>query len=115
VLRFFQSLSIAVLLLASFAVNGAHGQCLLANPSFELGGTSGKVFGGWNQFGPVGSSSNATHGSVAARVSGPNLGGWDVAGYWQRLDCAPGESWSSRIFMLDAPAYLGPPEERRAE
>ena len=28
---------------------------------------------------------------------------------------APGESWSSRIFMLDAPAYLGPPEERRPE
>ena len=77
--------------------NGAHAQCILANPSFEIGGTSGKVFGGWNQFGPVGSSPNATHGSVAARVSGPNLGGWDVAGYWQRLDCAPGESWSVSV------------------
>ncbi len=80
-----------------FAANGAQGQCLLANPSFELGGSSGNVFGGWNQFGPVGSPPNATHGSVAARVSGPNLGGWDVAGYWQRLDCAPGESWSVSV------------------
>jgi 3'-5' exoribonuclease len=27
----------------------------------------------------------------------------------------PTESWSSRIFMIDAPAYLGPSEERRPE
>ncbi len=75
----------------------ALGQCMLANPSFELPGSLGAVFGGWNQFGPVGSSPNATHGAVAARVSGPNLGGWDVAGYWQSLDAVPGLRWSASV------------------
>jgi len=56
-------------------------QCILANPSFELAGAGGPVFGGWNQFGSVGSVSDATHGAMAARVSGPNGGGWDVSGY----------------------------------
>ncbi len=76
---------------------GANAQCLLANPSFELAGTGGAVFSGWNQFGPCGSTADATHGSVAARVSGPNLGGWDVAGYWQSFDTAPGERWLATV------------------
>jgi hypothetical protein len=72
-------------------------QCILANPSFELPGSGGATFGGWNQFGSVGSSEDATHGFRAARVSGPNAGGWDVSGYWQRLDTAPGERWSASV------------------
>ncbi len=68
-------------------------QCILANPSFELGGSGGAVFGGWNQFGVVGSVTDAVHGTRAARVSGPGGGGWGVSGYWQRLDSAPGERW----------------------
>ena len=75
----------------------AHSQCILANPSFELPGSYPAVFGGWNQFGAVGSTTEATHGAVAARVSGPNMGGWDVSGYWQRLDSAPGERWSASV------------------
>jgi hypothetical protein len=95
--RFNYCFSFAALFLALFAVNGAQGQCILANPSFEIGGSSGKVFGGWEQFGSFGSSTTATHGAVAARVSGPNLGDWKVSGYWQRLDSAPGESWSVSV------------------
>jgi hypothetical protein len=72
------------------------GYCILANPSFELPG-SGTVFGGWNQFGVVGSSAEATHGAVAAVVSGPDWGGWDVSGYWQGLDSAPSERWSASV------------------
>jgi len=34
---------------------------------------------------------------VAAKVSGPNLGGWDVAGYWQAFDSAPGEQWKATV------------------
>jgi flagellar hook capping protein FlgD len=68
-------------------------QCMLMNPSFEISGSSGAVFAGWNQFGVVGSSTAASHGSVAARVSGPNTGSWDVSGYWQGLDSAPGDTW----------------------
>ena len=71
----------------------AQGQCLLMNPSFEIAGSSGSVFAGWNQFGVVGSSSVASHGYVAARVSGPNTGNWDVSGFWQGLDSAPGDTW----------------------
>jgi len=74
-------------------------QCMLANPSFEIDGQSGAVFGGWNQFGPVGISTSAVHGARAARVSGPNTGGWDVAGLWQAQDCAPGEQWTAAGFV----------------
>ncbi len=73
------------------------GQCMLANPSFEIAGASGTRFAGWNQFGSVGSSPEATHGAVAARVSGRDLGGWDVSAYWQRLDSAAGEQWRASI------------------
>ncbi len=71
-------------------------QCLLANPSFEiLGGSS--AFASWNQFGVVGVSTSAPHGHYAVRVSGPNLGGWDVSGVWQQLDTAPGEQWEASV------------------
>ncbi|MBC8384121.1 MAG: hypothetical protein H8E57_01220, partial [Candidatus Cloacimonetes bacterium] len=75
-----------------FTTNAA-GQCILANPSFEISGSGGNVFGGWNQFGDVGSDSEAVHGYYAAKVSGPNYGGWDVSAFWQRLDCDVGEQW----------------------
>ncbi len=71
----------------------AASQCILANPSFEIGGSGGATFGGWNQFGVVGSVNDAIHGFKAARVSGPNYGDWDVSGYWQSQDCDPGEQW----------------------
>ncbi len=74
-------------------VGSAAGQCMLANPSFELGGSAGNVFGAWNQFGAVGAVATALHGARAARVSGPNGGGWGVSAFWQRLDSEPGERW----------------------
>ncbi len=67
-------------------------QCLLMNPSFEIAGSSGAVFAGWNQFGVVGSSSAASHGAVAARVTGPGSA-WGVSGFWQGLDSSPGDTW----------------------
>jgi hypothetical protein len=90
-------LVLVVLLLVALMAHTALGQCMLANPSFEISGTGGATFAGWNQFESVGSSANATHGSVAARVSGPNHGGWDVSGYWQPLDTAPGERWAASV------------------
>jgi hypothetical protein len=75
----------------------ALGQCILANPSFEMSGSGGQIFGGWNQFGSVGWSTDATHGAKAARVSGLNLGGWDVSAYWQSQDSAPGDRWSASV------------------
>jgi hypothetical protein len=72
---------------------------LLANPSFELNGTGGYVFAGWNQFGVVGSTSNASHGSQAARLTGPNIGDWAVSGVWQRFDTSPGEQWAASVVV----------------
>jgi hypothetical protein len=83
--------------LCLLAPQGATGQCILANPSFEIGGSGGNVFGGWEQFGVIGSASEATHGGVSALVIGPNWGGWDVSGYWQRFDTSPGERWTASV------------------
>jgi hypothetical protein len=71
----------------------AAAQCILANPSFELSGSGGAVFGWWNQFGTVGSIAEADHGQRAALVRGPGSGSWDVSAFWQPLDCSPGEQW----------------------
>ena len=79
--------------LAAFAPARTDAQCMLANPSFEIGGTSPSVFAGWNQFGAVGSVTTAKHGAVAARVSGPNTGNWHVSGYWQPQASAAGDRW----------------------
>lgn len=76
----------------------AHAQCILANPSFELGS------GGWNQFGNVGTVSEAVHGASAARVTGLNLGGWDVSGYWQQMDSEPGEQWEVTVHVQNSAA-----------
>lgn len=91
-------LALPALLLLPLAVpRPAHAQCMLANPSFELPGSAGSVFNGWNQFGSVGSTTTATHGAVAARVSGPSTGGWDVSGYWQNQDTVPGQRWKATV------------------
>jgi hypothetical protein len=77
----------------------AGAQCMLANPSFEISG-GGNQFGGWNQFGTVGSTLGAPHGDTAARVVGPNLGGFDVSAFWQPLEAAPGQRWSARVQVM---------------
>lgn len=86
-------------LLAVAGAASASAQCLLMNPSFEVAGSAGATFGGWNQFGSVGSSVTLAHGAVAARVSGPNSGGFDVSGYWQNLDTAPGQRWTASVVV----------------
>ncbi|MDO9695035.1 MAG: FlgD immunoglobulin-like domain containing protein [Candidatus Latescibacteria bacterium] len=86
--------ALAGLLLVSVLPCGpAFAQCILANPSFEIGGSGGATFGGWNQFGTVGSTSLSHHGARAARVIGPNQGSWDVSGFWQSQTSEPGEQW----------------------
>jgi hypothetical protein len=82
-----------LVLLIVVPLGSAHAQCILANPSFEITGSGGQVFRGWQQFGVVGSTSLSTHGSAAALVSGPDLGGWDVSAFWQAQDSYPGEQW----------------------
>lgn len=88
------ALALAMAGLVEIAPRDARAQCMLANPSFEIGGQSGAVFGGWSQFGPVGTSTAAVHGALAARVSGPNTGGWDVSAFWQAQTSAPGDRWA---------------------
>jgi len=91
-------LAMLVLLPGVILSGVAHGQCILANPSFELGS------GGWNQFGDVGTVSVAAHGSSAARVTGPDYGGWDVSGYWQEMDSEPGEQWEVTVYVQNSPS-----------
>jgi len=91
------ALSLALAILFAVAATPAAAQCILANPSFEMTGQGGQVFGGWNQFGPVGSTGQADHGQLAARVTGPDQGGWDVAAFWQPLDTEPGEPWEVSV------------------
>ena len=93
-----------LVLLSVIPAAEAPAQCILTNPSFEIGGSGGAVFGGWNQFGVIGSTTDATHGSLAARVTGPNWGGWDVSAYWQRLDSEPGEQWEVSVQVAHSPA-----------
>lgn len=98
----------AAMLMLGLASGHSHAQCLLANPSFELPG-SGTTFGGWNQFGPTFLSTAPSHGQRAARVMGPNNGLWDVSGFWQQLDTAPGQRWvaSSRAWNSSAKPLSG--------
>jgi hypothetical protein len=91
--------AIALVLCALAGADRAVAQCTPMNPSFEIGGT-GTVFAGWSQFGTVGPSADAVHGSVAAKLSGPNTGSWDVSGLWQQLDCAVGEQWAGSVYVM---------------
>lgn len=97
--RTLAALALALLLPLADGGTTASAQCMLANPSFEIAGQSGAVFGGWNQFGPVGSVTTALHGATAARVSGPNTGGWDMAGFWQAQTSAAGDRWTAEGFV----------------
>jgi hypothetical protein len=81
------------ILLCLLFFGGLEAQCVLANPSFEIAGSNGAVFAGWEQFGSTGSVGTAFHGSQAARVSGQNSGAGSESGYWQQLGCEPGERW----------------------
>lgn len=90
--RLIAALALAALATAALVGHG-RAQCMLANPSFEIGGQAGAVFGGWNQFGSVGFVTGALHGARAARVSGPNTGGWDVSGFWQAQTSVAGDRW----------------------
>jgi hypothetical protein len=90
--------------IGTFAVDEVSAQCILSNPSFETTGSGGAVFQGWNQFGIYGSTTvNVPHGLTAARLTGPNLGGWDVSGYWQRLDSQPGDQWTASVCAWHTP------------
>lgn len=90
--------AIALSLLAAAAAPVARAQCILANPSFEMLGSGGQVFSGWYQFGSFGVSSQAVHGHLAARVSGPDTGALGVSGYFQDQDAAPGQRWAASVF-----------------
>ncbi len=91
--------SILAALMSLILAADAGAQCMLMNPSFEIAGQPGFVFGGWNQFGVVGSSTIAVHGSKAARVSGPNTGGWDVSAYWQAQNTVAGDVWKAAGYV----------------
>jgi len=73
--------------------------CLLVNPSFELPGTGGELFAGWNQFGEIGST-GGVHGATAAVVRGPDAGAWQVSGLWQAQATEPGEAWRVRLRVM---------------
>ncbi len=100
-LRFVLILTAGLAALASLAGAPARAQCILANPSFELEGSGGPAFAGWNQFGVVGVSDEAAHGSAAALCRGPNSGAWDVSGFWQQQDCQPYESWDVTVRVMN--------------
>lgn len=81
----------------------ARAQCMLANPSFEVAGSSGNVFGGWSQFGAVSWGSSVVHGARVARVTGPGSD-WGVSGYWQPLDCVAGQRWDVSVVVTHSAA-----------
>jgi hypothetical protein len=88
--------ALGALALGLVAPAAARAQCMLANPSFELVGSGGAVFAGWQQFGAFGSSTDAVHGARGARVSGSGQA-WGVSGYWQQLDAVPGVAWAASV------------------
>ena len=57
----------ALLFLCVALAGQATAQCILEIPSFEIGGQGGAIFGGWQQFGAIGSVPDAHHGQKAAR------------------------------------------------
>ena len=88
------SMVIGVLLMVGAVfVAPVQAQCILANPSFEILDAGAPIFSGWNQFGVVGSTSPLVHGEHAAKVTGPNSGGWNVSAFWQSHDAVPGEQF----------------------
>ncbi len=92
-------IALALLVALTGAATETRAQCMLANPSFEIAGSSGATFAGWSQFGTVLSSSSAPHGHKSALVVGPSTNAWDVAGVWQSLDCTPGQQWTATVLV----------------
>jgi hypothetical protein len=84
---------LAAVSLAWLATASASAQCIMTNPSFELGSASDQIFGGWNEFGDVGMVTTAVHGHRAARVRGPDSDGWGISGFWQPFDTEAGDVW----------------------
>ncbi len=96
-----RSFSFLAFLLCTLLHQAALGQCILQNPSFEVSGSGSSTFGGWNESENVGSSSDAIHGLLAARVTGPDLGHPDhnTSAYWQALSAVPGEQWEISVWV----------------
>lgn len=92
---------ILVLGLVLLGAGRATGQCILANPSFEIDGSDGEVLAGWNHFGVVSTTALADHGLQAALATGPDTGAWDVSGYWQARDCCGGERFTITGHVLN--------------
>ena len=91
---------ILLLLLLSLAFTASlQAQSIVVNPSFEISGSGGVVFGGWNQYGQTSSTDTAAHGFVAARVSGLSSGAENESGYWQQFSCDVGERWQIGGFV----------------
>ncbi len=89
-----------ILLLGMAALGYLNAGCYLANPSFEIPGSAGAAFGGWDQFGQVGISPNAYHGFNAALVSGLSTSEPSVSGFWQQLDSSPSEQWDVSGYLM---------------
>jgi hypothetical protein len=90
-------------------ITSLNAQAVLANPSFEITGSGATVFNGWNQWGTTDSSPVASHGFLAARLSGQNNGSANESGYWQRLNCAVNEQWqiSGNVLNTESAALTG--------
>lgn len=101
-----RSVLLTALILAA-APTAAEDRCMLINPSFEFDGTTGTVFQGWNQFGPIGITSDATHAQRGVRVDGPDSGRWDVAAVWQPMDAAAGDVWDVEVDVHAPTALAG--------
>lgn len=76
-------------------------ESIVANPSFEIAGSGGNHFGGWNQFGITGTTDMALHGFRAAKVRSQNDGNLNVSGFWQPLEGGPGQRWVLAGYVMN--------------
>ncbi len=84
---------LALFLLFTGFITSLGAQAIIGNPSFEIAGSGAAIFGGWEQYGVVGSTTTAWHGFTAAKVSGLNISMDNESGFWQQLECDAGEQW----------------------
>ncbi len=71
-----------------------HAQCLLNNPSFEVGSQESELFAAWDVEGQVLADSVARHGQRAVSIVGGSAGAGEAVGLWQELECDPADTWS---------------------
>ncbi|MEO1128794.1 MAG: hypothetical protein AAFX05_03690 [Planctomycetota bacterium] len=72
----------------------AAGQCLVANPSFEVG----RGLDGWNWFNSVSIDAGAAlHGNNEVAIAGPNSNAWGISAVWQPFDAAAGDQFTARV------------------